>query len=245
MRAVGRPRRSGEEEEAIRAEVVGIARELFTTEGYESISMRKIAERAGCAAATLYRYFSSKWELLRFVWKDVLEDAYSECDRAAEGLADPVERLRAYAVAYGQYWLDHPDHYCMIFTVQDRLLARGDRYFVQWPGAISRFSDLAATVYECMQAGRFADQQDPVLVAQALFCSVQGLVGTTITVPELPWGDRREILECGVDILLPGLSSGETSSGSRTKLGDTHGGHIHGFPATLRDGRSRGKPRGE
>jgi AcrR family transcriptional regulator len=225
---------------AIRTGIVSVARDLFSREGYESVSMRRIAERAGCAAPTLYHYFASKWEILRFVWKDVLEDAYRECDRAVDGLKDPVERLRAYAIAYGRYWLDHSDLYCVIFTVQDRLLAKGDRHFVEWPGAISRFNDLALLIEQCMQAGRFVPD-DTVLVAQALFCGVQGFVGTTITVPELPWGDQFEILRRGVDILLRGLSTDRTSpSEPRQVVRRDRGAHARAFPSRPRRARGRG-----
>lgn len=203
-RLPGRPRLSDAQEEAIRADLVAVARELFATEGYQSVSMRRIAERAGCAAPSLYRYFASKWELLRFVWNDVLEDAFVACDRAVVGVDDPVEHLRAYLLAYGRHWLANPELYSVIFTIQDRLLARGDRYFVEWPGAIERFAHLAVLVRRCMDAGRIA-RSDSELVAKACFCTLQGLVGTTITIPELPWGSRDAVLECGVDLLFRGL----------------------------------------
>ncbi|MGH9661467.1 MAG: helix-turn-helix domain-containing protein, partial [Bryobacteraceae bacterium] len=41
----------------IRAEILSAARDLFVKEGYAAVSMRRIAERVGCAPGTLYLHF--------------------------------------------------------------------------------------------------------------------------------------------------------------------------------------------
>lgn len=201
--SVGRPRLSAAVEESFRQRAVEVARDLFATEGYGSVSMRRVAAGAGCAPATLYRYFSSKWELLRFVWQEILYAALDDCARAVEGVSGAAPRLRTFLSAYGRYWLAHPEHYVLIFTLQDRLLGRDDRYFVEWPGVARALEDYVAMVRACMESGLFAGR-DPEVVAHALFCGVQGLVGTTITIPEMPWQSQTEILTCGLDLLLDG-----------------------------------------
>src|SRR3546814_16462450 len=58
----GRPRRSIEREAELRARAIKAARELFAAEGFEAVSMRRIAQATGCGVMTLYRYFASRTE---------------------------------------------------------------------------------------------------------------------------------------------------------------------------------------
>jgi len=48
-----------------RAEIQRVARELFTSKGYEATSMREIAEALGIKKASLYYHFAGKEEILR------------------------------------------------------------------------------------------------------------------------------------------------------------------------------------
>ena len=50
----GRPPRSREQTDDIRLRVISAARTLFVQEGYAGVSMRKIAQCAGCSPAALY-----------------------------------------------------------------------------------------------------------------------------------------------------------------------------------------------
>lgn len=59
-----------------RARVVDAARALASEGGYDAVQMRAVADRAGVALGTIYRYFSSKDDLLAAVlvtWASELE----------------------------------------------------------------------------------------------------------------------------------------------------------------------------
>src|SRR3546814_13356128 len=64
----GRPRRSIEREAELRARAIKAARELFAAEGFEAVSMRRIAQATGCGVMTLYSYFASRNEIMRHLW---------------------------------------------------------------------------------------------------------------------------------------------------------------------------------
>ncbi len=65
---------------ARRARVVDAALELAAEGGYDAVQMRDVATRAGVALGTIYRYFSSKDELLAAAlveWAAVVEHRIS------------------------------------------------------------------------------------------------------------------------------------------------------------------------
>ncbi|WP_232835450.1 TetR/AcrR family transcriptional regulator [Actinocorallia populi] len=77
------------EQQARRARLVQAARDLASAGGYSAVTMHDVADRAGVARATVYRYFSSKDHLLTEVaadWAQLIADV------TVPG-ADPAERL--------------------------------------------------------------------------------------------------------------------------------------------------------
>ena len=55
---------------ARRKRIVAAAMDLAANGGYDAVQMRAVASRARVALGTLYRYFSSKDQLLAFTWSD-------------------------------------------------------------------------------------------------------------------------------------------------------------------------------
>ena len=73
----GRPRRSPEQVDAMRERIIATARGLFAAEGFQSVSMRKVAAEAGCSPMALYGYFRNKNELLRHVWEEFFDPLFA------------------------------------------------------------------------------------------------------------------------------------------------------------------------
>lgn len=84
-----------------RARVLDAAVALARDGGYEAVMMKDVAERAGVALATVYRYFSSKDQLLAEAlvgWGGVLEERLRARPPRGETAADRVTDVLARAV---------------------------------------------------------------------------------------------------------------------------------------------------
>src|SRR5438045_8917576 len=57
---MGIKERQERDREAVRRSILDAARDLFVTEGYRNVSIRKIAEKIEYSPAALYGYFPSK-----------------------------------------------------------------------------------------------------------------------------------------------------------------------------------------
>ena len=68
---------------------------LFSERGYEEVNTQEIAERAAVAAGTVFRYASSKAELLLMVYNEELRGAIDVGLRAAAAHTDPVDAVDA------------------------------------------------------------------------------------------------------------------------------------------------------
>lgn len=94
------PRNRGlHDREAKRAEIVGVARELFVSDGFERTSISRLAKAVGITANTLYWYFEDKDDILVAVLtaiaaEDVADYAAVADQPLAERLEWLVERLQ-------------------------------------------------------------------------------------------------------------------------------------------------------
>jgi len=68
-----------------RAAIIDAAAQLFTEHGYHNTSTAQIADRVGCAKATVYHYFRKKPEILFEIHDQWIEELLA---RAAESPAD-------------------------------------------------------------------------------------------------------------------------------------------------------------
>ena len=78
-----------------RVRIFEAAAALFNERGYDAVGTLEIAERADVAAGTVFRYASSKAELLLMVYNRELREAIDAGARAAVAHADPVESVNA------------------------------------------------------------------------------------------------------------------------------------------------------
>jgi AcrR family transcriptional regulator len=94
-------------------EVVAVARRLLEEEGPEALTMRRLAERVGIRAPSLYKHFPDKAAVEAAVIATGLEDAAAVFEAAVDDATDP---LAALAAAYRRFALDHPHLYRLVNT---------------------------------------------------------------------------------------------------------------------------------
>jgi AcrR family transcriptional regulator len=80
-------------QEARRDRLVQAAMELAATGGYEAVQMREVAARAEVALGTLYRYFSSKDQLLVGVLASWARDLQRRLNARPPQEPDPADRV--------------------------------------------------------------------------------------------------------------------------------------------------------
>jgi AcrR family transcriptional regulator len=86
---------------------------LLVEGGYRKFSMRKLVERCGYAAPTIYHYFGDKTGLLRELVDTRFRVLVGELERVSLG-DDPVENARALARAFVDFGLRHSTHYGLL-----------------------------------------------------------------------------------------------------------------------------------
>lgn len=82
-----------ERQEARRRSILRATAELAGRGGYDAVQMREVAEQAGVALGTLYRYFPSKIHLLVATLQDQLRQLHERLRKRPPTAADPGARV--------------------------------------------------------------------------------------------------------------------------------------------------------
>lgn len=90
-----------------------MGRRLLEEEGPASLTMRRLAERVGIRAPSLYKHFPDKAALEAAVIATGLEDAAAAFEAAVDAATDPLSAL---AATYRRFALDHPHLYRLMNT---------------------------------------------------------------------------------------------------------------------------------
>ncbi len=201
----GRPPKSHDQKAAAREKLITCARTLFLEQGFENVSMRKIAAMAGVTPTTLYRYFHNKRHILHFLWEGFFQQLSDFCMAGHPEKDDPILCIKTIMTRYMEYWIRHQDHYRVIFMIED-LSSRPeeDLNARTMMGNIEAFKILVRAIDLGQEQGLFL-VTDTELIWQTLLIHSQGLVSCLITVREIPWRPSDELIELCLDTTLGGL----------------------------------------
>lgn len=210
----GRPPISKGTRDRFRRDVLHVARSLFARDGFDAVSMRKIAAEVGCSPMKLYGYFKDKRELLRLIWEDSLGRVLIDLKPVLESDTSPAERLRAFGVAYVHYWIDHPDEYRVVFMNEDAVAGPEDTYYVYQSNMLERIGWVQSVVAEGLESGQLTGGK-PAGYTQQLMCLLDGLAHMLITVPEFPWQEHDRLVRDSVNTFVRGMLFDEKGTGTR------------------------------
>lgn len=194
-RSRGRPVRSPEQVNEMKARVVERAYSIFMREGFEAISMRYLAAELGCTVMTVYKHFPRKIDILQALWARVFGDLFDGLERSIAAGGDPVERLNALALGYVQFWLERRDHYFLVFMSSN--VDQADvSIFVQNDELLARF-DIFRQAIAAASAPDF-NEDALALKVELLLCALNGTAQNLITISGYPWSRPEALVQAAV-----------------------------------------------
>jgi len=178
---MGVAERRGREREEVRTKILDAARDLFMEEGYEKVTMRRIADAIEYSPTAIYLHFEDKEDLVLALCRQDFGKLLSAF-QAAPLPPDPVERIRVLGRAYARFGIENPNHYRFMFMTLPKPEHRPEPTD---PGHQS-FEFLRSAVADAMAAGAFV-RRDVDTVAEVLWASLHGAVALLISVREDCW----------------------------------------------------------
>jgi AcrR family transcriptional regulator len=179
---------------------------LIETASEEAVSIRAIASQVGVTAPSIYRHFADKDSLMFAVCERTFGRLADAMQKAAAGLDDPIEALRASGIEYVRFGLDHPEHYRLLMmtahtaehaeVVDDRLTGK----VIEGSRAFNSLVELCEAVLRSAEARRARRRTTAGLeplppsltLAAEVWAMVHGIVSLRIAFPTMPWPAPEE-----------------------------------------------------
>lgn len=193
------------EKEAIRKKILDAANEILVEEGYDKLSIRKIANKIEYSPGIIYHYFKDKGEIIAFI----VEEEYGRILKMISDIQlneeSPEKTLEETFRAYIELMLETPEKFRTILmndieVVQEKvnILGRGiskERKSLQG----------LCSMIECgIEKGKFREM-DVELTAQIIWTSTHGLISRLIIERNIPKDQKERLINHNFEILINGL----------------------------------------
>ncbi|HVU94550.1 MAG TPA: TetR/AcrR family transcriptional regulator [Puia sp.] len=164
------------QKEEVRASILDTAWEMVVTEGWQSFSIRKIADAIEYSVPVIYSHFENKDAiLLEFNRKgfQILADSLA---KAKAGKALPADQIRAMARAYWDFAFQNKEYYQLMFG-----LGIPTCETVSKIPAMAAFNEVITTSIVAMVPAGQQLPFDPFLKYQSFWSMLHGLVSINIS----------------------------------------------------------------
>lgn len=198
-------RRREREREELRRQIIAAAQRLFVTEGYESTTIRRIADAVEYTPGAIYSYFKDKDEILYAIHQAGFLELQRFLVTAVVGAANPLEQLLRLGDAYVAFARQNPELYHLMFVAQatSRTLTEAD----EWPEGTAAYDALRDVVRAAVTDG-WIRPGDPEVIAFTLWSTAHGSVTLEICnrCMVLPEQQRESIIPLSYRYLVEALA---------------------------------------
>ena len=171
--------------------------------GPEGFSVRKLVDRCGYSAPTIYHHFNDKQGLIDALLEERLERLAEEIEAVPQG-RDPVENLRALMRAFARFGLQNPTHYQLLTQTHE-----DDLHIIE---AAERARTAMETPSEEIARRGWIVLGDEEVFRQAVWSTVHGIVAMRALRPDVEWSDQL------LDLSIEGLVRGWLLPASERKI---------------------------
>ena len=88
---------------------------ILNSEGYEGLTMRKVAQACGVSQTAPYRHFKDKDELVLAIVSSALSAFNESLESAVDTNQDPTMQLKMLGIAYIRFFAHNPEYLWLLF----------------------------------------------------------------------------------------------------------------------------------
>lgn len=190
--------------------ILDAARELFVAEGYQNVSIRKIAEKIEYSPAAIYSYFPSKDDIFLALAEEgfrMLFASSADCTMAHTDATD-VDSIRAAFWHLYEFSKAHPEYYSLMFV--DRSVPRISQDWERFGFVREMRHHISEIIQKAIDAGEFAGGASPHMVFRVLSAAIHGVAVIRLCERVHPGENIDALAHDTLEAALSGLRAGFT-----------------------------------
>ncbi|MGH9308220.1 MAG: TetR/AcrR family transcriptional regulator, partial [Vicinamibacterales bacterium] len=196
--------RQEREREAVYRAILDAARDLFVAEGYQNVSIRKIADRIEYSPAAIYSYFPSKDDIVFALAEEGFRLLFS--GRVGDDSATGLDGLRQAFWNLYEFSRTHPEHFALMFV--DRSVPRISRNWERFAFIGEMKQRLSRMIQRAVDEGQLPQGTNPHAVFRILGAAVVGAAVLQLCSRLAPGEDPDALARDTIEAALTGLRAG-------------------------------------
>ena len=203
---MGVKERHDREREIVSRSILDAARELFVTEGYQHVSLRKIAERIEYSPAAIYGYFASKDDIFFALAEEGFRLLFTKASDQADDGSAPGDDLGRMFWRYYEFSKSHPEYFALMFL--DRTVPRISRDWDRFGFIGEMKHDMVVRIQNAIDRGVLPQGTSPFTVFRILLTAIHGAAALRLC-DRLGQGEDGDALaRATLDTAIQGLKAG-------------------------------------
>jgi AcrR family transcriptional regulator len=190
------------EVEAGRARILAAAHKIVGSDGLDALSMRSLAEAVALTPGALYRYFTSKDQVVEAVFGGgtALDDRLLAI---ANSRVTDLNAVRRALQAYADFAFEDEVRFRSLFL---KHYGPGGRAFHARGSRRPGTEALRRRIEAAIGSGVFR-KLDPDLALQVLWGAVHGVVALVLTAEGFPFAARTKLVDAAIENAIRGMTS--------------------------------------
>jgi len=161
----------------LRAATLDTTRTLLVADGYDNLSMRKIARRVGCSVSSIYEHFASKDQLVHALIDEGFQRWYDVVLAASREPGTPLQLLELHCRRYVEFGVANPEFYEIMYLYHPKSLARVPRELFR---RAARSMDVLAELVRQSAPAALANPAEARIHAHVVWAILHGVVSTIL-----------------------------------------------------------------
>ncbi len=202
---MGTKERQERDRSRIRESILAAARELFITDGYRTVSMRKIAERIEYSPAAIYSYFPGKDDIFFALAEEGFRLLAEQAQATTRDITDPLDRLRRGLWAFYEFSKAHPQYFELMFL--DRSVPSLSQDFQRFEFFQDTRLRAEGDIGACIDRGEFSKSLVPAAALHVLWVGMLGAASIGLAHRLAPGEDPDTLAHDVLESLLAGFTT--------------------------------------
>lgn len=161
--------------EEVRDQILAVAWQLVKDEGWQSLSIRKIADAIEYSVPVIYDHFENKEAILFEISMDGFRLLQNKLSAVAKKYEDPKERLKALANVYWNFAFRNKEYYQLMYGVGMPCCGAG-----KMKPEVNAFRDFIGNDIREIIAANQSDMDEACFKTHALWSVIHGLISMMI-----------------------------------------------------------------
>lgn len=188
------------QKEEMRASILEAAWQLVLQDGWQALSIRKIADAIEYSAPVIYDHFANKEAILLELTKQGFRKLNTELVKAKEGALNSERQIEAMAYAYWKFAFDNTAYYQVMYG-----LGIPSCETVNQISELSTFSELILQPIREMLTSSQKAETDPFLKLHTFWSMLHGLISINLMGGS---GNKEELNQMVLQDFISGFISG-------------------------------------